>query len=91
MTTTETTTTTTTTTAARTTEIKNNINRVILRTREQLTVLSRILREINFENIYFILQSIYFTGVFKIRRGDTNFGVRYEWPKRLATLSVSYN
>ena len=64
---------------------------VILRTGDQLTVLHKMLRGNNSENIIFLMQSTYITGAFIFRRGDANFGVRFERFKSLLTLSVCYN
>jgi hypothetical protein len=62
----------------------------MLRTRQRLAPLLKILRGIDPENTFFS-QSTYITRAFKIRRGDANFGVSYEFPKSCLTLSVCYN
>ena len=63
------------TTRAKTKIKQQQNNREILRTRQQLTLLHKILRGINSEFTYILLQNTYITEAFKIRRGDTNVGV----------------
>jgi len=75
----------TTTIPPKTTEKK------ILRTCGQLIILGTFFRGIDSENSYFSNAKYLHYRAFKIKRGDTNFSVTYEWSKSLPTLSVCYN